>query len=217
MFEKYKSIIFDCDGVILDSNRIKTDAFRKALSDEPVELVDRFIQYHKDNGGVSRYIKLQYYFNEIKKQKEFSQSLYDALEHFAAIVREALIKALMIEGVEAFLYLCQAHKVSCFVNSGGDQDELRKVFVERGIDHLFSMILGSPASKKENLAKLFADDRLSSPTVFCGDAYSDYLAAKAYKVDFIYVSGVSEWIEGVEFCSKNNVLVIDDFKSSSTF
>lgn len=212
MFEKYKSIVFDCDGVILDSNRIKTDAFRKALAEEPVELVDTFIQYHKENGGVSRYIKLQYYFNEIKKQEEYSQTLDDALARFAAIVREELIKAPMIEGVEAFLYLCQANKVPCFVNSGGDQEELREVFVERGIEHLFSMILGSPASKKENLAKLFAEDRLSTPILFYGDAYSDYLAAKAYEIDFIYVSGVSEWIEGSEFCSQNNISVIEDFK-----
>ena len=27
--KKYKSIIFDCDGVILNSNEIKTESFRK--------------------------------------------------------------------------------------------------------------------------------------------------------------------------------------------
>ena len=30
--KKYKSIIFDCDGVILNSNEIKTESFRKVLS-----------------------------------------------------------------------------------------------------------------------------------------------------------------------------------------
>ena len=30
-FSKYKSIIFDCDGVILNSNEIKTNAFKKSL------------------------------------------------------------------------------------------------------------------------------------------------------------------------------------------
>ena len=25
--KKYKTLVFDCDGVILDSNRIKTEAF----------------------------------------------------------------------------------------------------------------------------------------------------------------------------------------------
>ena len=29
--KRYKSLIFDCDGVILNSNKIKTEAFRKIL------------------------------------------------------------------------------------------------------------------------------------------------------------------------------------------
>ena len=28
----YKTLIFDCDGVLLDSNHIKTNAFRNPLS-----------------------------------------------------------------------------------------------------------------------------------------------------------------------------------------
>jgi len=31
----YKNIIFDCDGVILDSNKIKTDAFIKLFENYP--------------------------------------------------------------------------------------------------------------------------------------------------------------------------------------
>ena len=27
-FQDYKTIVFDCDGVILNSNKLKTDAFR---------------------------------------------------------------------------------------------------------------------------------------------------------------------------------------------
>ncbi len=211
MIEKYRSFVFDCDGVILDSNRIKTEAFRKALADEPVELVDQFIQYHKDNGGVSRYIKMQYYFEDIKKQQDYSQSLQQALVRFASIVREELIKAPMIEGVEAFLQACLQQKIPCFVNSGGDQQELREVFSERGLAHYFSMILGSPDSKKDNLSKLISEDQLPSPSLFWGDAYSDYLAATAYNMDFIYVSGVSEWHDGIQFCSKNKLLMIEDF------
>jgi len=205
--------VFDCDGVILDSNRIKTEAFRKALVDEPVALVERFVQYHKDNGGVSRYIKLQYYFKDIKKQEDYSQSLNEALVRFALIVREELIKAPTIKGVEMFLQQCLHKQIPCFVNSGGDEQELIEVFAERGMDHLFSMILGSPDSKKENLSKLFSEDRLPGPTLFWGDAYSDYLAAKAYNIDFIYVSGVSEWREGIQFCSRNKILVIENFNN----
>jgi len=217
MIEKYKSFVLDCDGVILDSNRIKTEAFRKALADEPVELVEDFIQYHKDNGGVSRYIKLKYYFQEIKELKEYSQILNETLICFAKIVRSELVKASMVPGVKAFLMLCKEKDIPCFVNSGGDQDELRDVFEERGIDSLFELILGSPTSKKDNLAKLLVENRLQQPVLFFGDAYSDYLAAESYKIDFIYVSNVSEWGGGKTFCLNKNIPVITDFENITIF
>ena len=42
-----KNFIFDCDGVILNSNEIKSNAFAQSLKDEPTDLVDAFIEYHK--------------------------------------------------------------------------------------------------------------------------------------------------------------------------
>ena len=213
MIDKYKSFVFDCDGVILDSNRIKTDAFRKAMIDEPADLVENFIQYHKDNGGVSRYVKLQHYFTDIKKQEHYAESLEYLLQRFASIVREELINAPMIAGVELFLTLCRRNDIPCFVNSGGDQQELRDVFSERGIDIFFTQILGSPTTKQENLAKLKLENRLIQPAVFFGDAYSDYIAATAYELDFVYVSSASEWEEGADFCSQKNIPIINDFRS----
>ena len=54
---KYKSIIFDCDGVILNSNKIKTESFRKIMIQFDQSAVKEFINYHKNNGGLSRYRK----------------------------------------------------------------------------------------------------------------------------------------------------------------
>ena len=47
VMKKYKSLIFDCDGVILNSNKIKTEAFRKILQKYNQNAVDEFINYHK--------------------------------------------------------------------------------------------------------------------------------------------------------------------------
>ena len=62
---KYSTIIFDCDGVILNSNDIKTNAFyeiAKVYGHLPaLELKN----YHKINGGVSRYEKFNYLFTNI--------------------------------------------------------------------------------------------------------------------------------------------------------
>ena len=64
---KYNSFVFDNDGVIMDSNAAKTDAFAKALEGEDQELIEEFLQYHKDFGGISRFEKFEY-FNHWRKQ-----------------------------------------------------------------------------------------------------------------------------------------------------
>jgi len=58
---KYDYLIFDCDGVILDSNRLKSQAFADALLDEPPERIKAFVRYHKQHGGISRYEKFRYF------------------------------------------------------------------------------------------------------------------------------------------------------------
>ena len=51
----YKTIIFDCDGVILNSNKIKTEAFYNVTATYGIEAANELVSYHKLNGGISRY------------------------------------------------------------------------------------------------------------------------------------------------------------------
>ena len=71
---QYQQIIFDFDGVILDSNQIKSNAFSNSLIDEDKELVKLFIAFHKKNGGISRFKKFDYFFNTIKNQKTYQKT-----------------------------------------------------------------------------------------------------------------------------------------------
>ncbi len=61
----YKTIIFDCDGVILNSNKIKSEAFRIVASQYGDKEARKLVTYNKENGGVSRYVKFNYFINEI--------------------------------------------------------------------------------------------------------------------------------------------------------
>ena len=54
----YKSIVFDCDGVILNSNSIKTQAFYDTTAFLGVDVANELKNYHLANGGVSRYSNL---------------------------------------------------------------------------------------------------------------------------------------------------------------
>ena len=45
--KNYNSLIFDCDGVILNSNTVKTEAFKNILNNYDLNAVDEFIDYHR--------------------------------------------------------------------------------------------------------------------------------------------------------------------------
>ena len=80
---KYKSIIFDCDGVILNSNKIKTKSFREILREFDARAVQEFIDYHKNNGGISRYIKLDYFLtNILPKYSKVPENKDDISYHY---------------------------------------------------------------------------------------------------------------------------------------
>ena len=61
----------DCDGVIFDSNKLKTDAYRQTLRDLGVDDagVEAFVKLHLADVSVSRYVKFRTFFAEIWTEK----------------------------------------------------------------------------------------------------------------------------------------------------
>ena len=93
--------------------------------------------------------------------------------------------------------------------SGGDQQELRKLFANRRIDHLFDGgIFGSPDNKDEVLARKKTNGNLQFPALYIGDSKYDYEAATRAGLDFIFLSNWTEVLDWQEFCTTNQVKVL---------
>jgi len=189
----YDVYIFDCDGVILDSNKLKSEAFRDALAGEPKDKVNDLVNYHKANGGISRYEKFKYFYEIIHPSKDKAAKCEEAIVRFGQLVFEKLQVVDYIPGVEDFLNSSQSLSKDSFVNSGGDQKELRALFSKRKISKYFKEIYGSPDTKELNLKKIINLYPNNKKYLFFGDSKSDYLAAKAFDIDFVFISGASEW------------------------
>ena len=192
---KYDYLIFDCDGVILNSNRLKSKAFTDALPCEPNKLVHSFVDYHQKHGGISRYEKFRYYFREMKKSPDVEKETRDAIIRFATIVKKGLIECTYVPGVLEFLKQTNLQGIPLFVVSGSDEKELIYVFRQRGILNLFKHVYGSPLNKNDNTEKVVQRIGAQKKGCFFGDSKSDYSAASKYGLDFVFVSGLSEWEE----------------------
>ena len=208
-------VIFDCDGVILDSNQIKTKAFNKALVDQPKKKVTKFIAFHKKNGGISRKIKFEYFFYEILKLK--NKNLIDkSLKRFKEYLVPKLVSSRYIKGVLRFIKTLKKKNIKIFIVSGSLQLELRKVFRKKKKDALFNEILGTPNDKIENINYLKKKYDLNfKKGIFFGDSKADWKAAKKFNIKFIFVNEKSEWLDNKKYKNLkkiNNFLDIELFE-----
>lgn len=202
----YRTVVFDCDGVVLDSNAIKTRAFHQAASPWGEEAARALAAYHQDNGGISRYAKMQYFLDEIvpnRATRARGPGVEELLASFADIVTSELRRAPVAEGIDT---LRQSVDSRWLIVSGGDQDELRQVFADRGLTALFDGgIFGSPSPKDAILTREIDSGRIERPAVYLGDSTYDYHCANEAGLDFIFVSAWSEAPDWREFVATNRI------------
>lgn len=188
----YDVYIFDCDGVILDSNNLKLDAMSEALRfyKIPDNQVNQSIEYFRNNFGLSRYKHVRYFIDNIFSRKVSSDELYESiLKKYAENCVSLYHIAKINDGFIEFIKSISSDK-HCYIASGSDQDELRGVFSFRNLDEYFSGIYGSPKAKCENVKDIL-NKHVGCKTLMFGDALSDLKAAKTNNIEFIFVSGLA--------------------------
>ncbi|ELJ8486933.1 HAD family hydrolase [Vibrio cholerae] len=187
---QYQTLVFDCDGVVLNSNKVKTDAFFKAALPYGEAAAHKLVDYHVSRGGISRYKKFEWFVQQVVVGKS-GPDLSQLLEAYANEVRHGLLTCEIASGLAEL----RANTQHCnwLIVSGGDQQELREVFAERGIAELFDGgIFGSPDSKESILDRELATENIKQPALFLGDSKYDYQAAQTAGLDFIFLSQWSE-------------------------
>jgi len=214
----YSSILFDCDGVILDSNKIKSSSFYNTAARYCEISAKQLLEYHKINGGISRYVKFKYFIENIlplspnNSKIENVPSIENLTKEYAKELRDKLDTCSIAENLN--MLRKETAKADWYVITGGDENEVKEVFKRRNIDQYFDMgIYGSPSSKFEIITKLIAEKKLQQPAVFLGDSIYDYKAAKHFGIDFIFISAWSEvnnWEKFVEDNSINHVKKLKD-------
>lgn len=187
-----KNIIFDFDGVILDSLAVKSNAFAHALSDFPEEQVQLLLQYHKTHGGISRFEKFQYFYENIIKQPYDDRDIARLANRFSTYASTELVKSIYLIK-ESINFIRASYKnYHMHIASGAEQSELRMLCERHDIAKYFKSIYGSPTSKVELVAKILKDNKYDcNETILIGDAMTDYKAAKSSDILFYGYNNIS--------------------------
>lgn len=173
-----KCLVFDCDGVILDSVPTKTKAFARLAEPYGAEARDRFVMFHKTHGGVSRYRKFAWFFQEVLGREITEEESKEWGRLFSEYSLDEIKRCPLIEGIEDVLTTWKGRLPMC-VCSGTPTEELVQVLKLRRLDGFFDSILGSPPAKAEVLANIVRDMKQDPADVLMvGDASTDRDAAE---------------------------------------
>lgn len=199
--------MFDCDGVVLNSNKTKVNAYfavakRMGGTDEQAQAL---VDHHVQKGSFPRNGKIEFYLKNIKKQAITPELMQAYMHAFDEILDETLMEC---EVSPALPELKSATpNARWMLLSGGDQAELRRIFERRDLTPLFEAgIFGGPDIKDTVLAREIASSNLQLPALFLGDSKYDHQAATKAGLDFVFLTDWTEVKDWQRYCTQLAIL-----------
>jgi phosphoglycolate phosphatase len=180
-----KVIIFDFDGVILDSANIKLRAYSAIYSGEDPKKLAALIAHSQFHGGITRRIKFEYYEREFFGRNADSVRIEALCQHYSDIVFKAVLACPFIEGAEQLLRGASS-KVAMHVVSGTPDSELHRVIQQRGLAEFFRSVRGAPATKRDAFQRIATDEGYAlKDMLVVGDSMTEYIAAQDIGIPFL--------------------------------
>ncbi len=177
------SIIFDFDGVILDSVNIKGDCFYQIYEIYGDKIAKKVINHHMKNGGMSRFDKFKLYHKEYLGVKLDKKGLNLLTDQFKKLSIEKIIKTPEIPG--AFKFIKKNYrKKELYICSSAPKNELNYILKKIKLFKFFKGIYGYPETKRNNLINII-NKGIKKNYIFIGDSINDYNACKNLDIKFI--------------------------------
>lgn len=209
LFCGIRAVVFDFDGVILESGNIKTEAFLELFADYP-EHREAVLQFHLQNVGVSRYVKFQYVYEELLARPYTDEDAKQLGDAFSALVLEKILRCPFVPGALETLQAMQG-QIPAFVASGTPQAELDFIVAERGLKSYFTEVWGTPRKKVAILQDIL--ERYGwqpQELLMVGDGMSDYQAAVSTGTRFVARQTADQSWAGVDVVRVDDLTLLSD-------
>ena len=182
---RWEAVFWDFDGVILDSVNVKTKAFAQMFRKYGPEAEKAVIAYHLAHGGISRYKKFRYYYEEILEIPITENELTKLGKEFSKLVLKKVIDSPYIQGALECLKSLKAEKVPSYIVSGTPEIEINHIVDVKSLRFFFEEVHGAPRTKITMLKDILSRKRYHPQScLYLGDAMTDYEAAISARVFF---------------------------------
>jgi phosphoglycolate phosphatase-like HAD superfamily hydrolase len=178
------ALIFDFDGVIIESVEIKNQAMARIFEDDPQHTA-AILDLNERMGGISRMVKFQEVYRTILHRAVTQAELDAHAVRFQRLVIDEVIACPWVSGAVEFLTRNSSSR-PLFLLSGTPHPELEEVVDARNLRQYFTEVHGSPPGKPETVRNILARHHLAARGVtLIGDAPLDQEAARATGIQFI--------------------------------
>ncbi len=211
-FCEYDTVIFDCDGVLFDSNFFKESAFlsiAQRYGDDAVVSINKILT---DYAGSSRYVLFEKFIHTLSGITLELPSINALLDDFSEICLKNYRTCIRTNALAKLSLLDTANWL---VVSSSDENELRVVMDDLDLAGNFSGgIYGSPNSKFEIINREIANGVIKKNVLYFGDGKIDIEVCDNFGFDLIFVA---DWtaMEGYKhICSQKGIQTVpslDDY------
>ena len=179
-----RAIISDFDGVILESNDLKTRAFEVVFAGFP-DYAATMMAYHHAHVSDSRFAKFRHFVTACLGRAEDDPLVDQLATSFSAEMLRQIDACPMVPGALAFLARAGA-ALPVFLASVTPQDELEVILRRRGLAEYFTRVYGCPPwSKPAAVTDIVRAFDGPEGVVFIGDSAGDQRAALEAGVEFL--------------------------------
>lgn len=189
-----KVAVFDFDGVIVDSNRLKDEALF-ALFDGNPQVPEALVrEVHNHNVGTRFDILRDVFVRAGMPSGEIGGLVREYGLRYDDVVQRGIAERGLAPGAKETLESLSSDRC-LYINSATAHEPLRATVERLGIRPYFKDIFGMPPTKEENLCAILSREGVEpQETVVIGDGEGDWRAARACGARFIAVaSGFHDW------------------------
>ena len=179
-----RAIVLDFDGVVVESNQIKHQAFSDLFSAYP-EFYEQVMEYHRAHNAVDRHEKFRYVMEHIMHEHYSPDLAAEWADEYARMTREKIARCPYVNG--ALEMITDLKKTFPFyLASATPSDELYRILSARGIAGIFKEVYGAPMKKAIMLKEIARREDVSCGEIlFIGDSREDYVSARESGCMFI--------------------------------
>ena len=199
------NIIFDFDGVIINSHKVKTQAFYEVFKYYGKNIALKAKKFHEKNIGKSRYFKFKHILKNILNKKITKNELARLDNNFEIFVQKKIKAKVPSKFLLKFLR-SQKKFNNLYISTGTPQKKIIKTLKEKNLFNYFKKVYGSPGSKVSHINEIKNYDKKS--IFFIGDSLEDYKAARETNINFILKLNS----ENLVLRKKKNINKINSFK-----